>query len=545
MPVNLFGSSPVVLTLLFLVFVGISLICVLAVMRYRPFGWSKTSQPHQLSVEFLISLLATSPYHWIVWIHSNKSFLYDSKTQELLDLPPSGQASITDLSQCFSPQDSETLMQHLTIFDKVATESEMALTLAHGKQVSLLISPANQKDCTILWIREVPNTSTNSTNARIAEFSSTQIPIPFWNRSKNNEIIYGNNHFQKMILQDPALSDFLKQSGPITHPIQKDVILGGKPHRLFISEHPVEEGSGFIGYAIDLTNNNLEQAALKSDVSALQALLNQVPLGVAIYSPNQKLSFFNTSYSEMFSLDTEWLKQQPEFLEVLDHLHQRRLLTEQANFPAYKQLWLKMFDNFATPKQELIHLPDERTLRMLAAPFGQGGLFFIFENITEKLVLERKANTQEAVNQEALEQLQEGVIVFASDNRLKLANTAFAKLWKLSPESLAVGRHISDVTDEMKNYFSYGQNWQRYKQHLIESLNDRKPKSGELNRKDGTIFSFSYVPLPDGTHLLSYSDITDSKRIHKALIERAKAFEEANNIKSNFLDNISENLKTA
>ncbi|MEN8236650.1 MAG: PAS-domain containing protein [Pseudomonadota bacterium] len=542
---NFFDSSLVVFTLFVIGVMALLFACALLTSRYWPGFWKFFFKSDQPSIDLLTSLLAASPYHWVVWMRSKEIFLYDQETRKLLDLPLPGQTSLENISQCFSPPDSITFKNSLQNFTEDTTSPEITLSLARAGQVSLLISPTNNKDCTILWIRKSTSPSQNTPQSAPTDSKSqlASLPLPIWKRSQDRQITDGNLHFQKLISADPALSDFLTQSAPTTRSIQRKVLIGDQPHEFLINEVILEDGSSSIGYAIDLTDTNLAQKNLENNASAFRALLDQLPLGIAIYNHKQKLMFSNVAYCQMFHLDTKWLSSQPELSEMLDHLHHRHLLTEQADFPSYKQQWLSMFNSFASPKQELIHLPDERTLRMLAAPFGQGGLFFAFENITDQLVLARKANTQVTLNQEILDQLQEGAAVFASDNRLKLANPAFAKLWNLPSEALTAGRHISELMDDIKNYFCYGQNWKRYKQHLIEGLTDRKAKKGELTRKDGRVFSFSYVPLPDGTHLLSYADITDSKKIRQAMIDSSKAFDKAEAIKSDFLANMSGNLK--
>jgi signal transduction histidine kinase len=52
------------------------------------------------------------------------------------------------------------------------------------------------------------------------------------------------------------------------------------------------------------------------------------------------------------------------------------------------------------------------------------------------------------------------------------------------------------------------------------------------------------VPLPDGNTLLTYMDVTDTTRIENALRERAEALEAADRLKTNFLSNVSYELRT-
>jgi signal transduction histidine kinase len=61
---------------------------------------------------------------------------------------------------------------------------------------------------------------------------------------------------------------------------------------------------------------------------------------------------------------------------------------------------------------------------------------------------------------------------------------------------------------------------------------------------DGRHFEYAAVPLPDGNALFTMVDVTDSSRIEAALRERATALEEADRVKTDFVANMSYELRT-
>ena len=80
----------------------------------------------------------------------------------------------------------------------------------------------------------------------------------------------------------------------------------------------------------------------------------------------------------------------------------------------------------------------------------------LFDDVTERLDLERRFDALISVQRETLDNLSEGVAVFGSDGRLRLYNPVFAHMWQLAPSKLAERPHLrsriqSDSETKMLN----------------------------------------------------------------------------------------------
>lgn len=301
---------------------------------------------------------------------------------------------------------------------------------------------------------------------------------------------------------------------------------------------------GTIGWAQDLTDQETMQRDLHRHTRSHQQTLQNLTIPIEIYGPDQRLRFYNDAYAKLWDLDVMWLDTRPKMTEVLEQMRISRKLPEVANFPAFKEARQRLFTMLVDPQTDLNHLPDGTVLRMTVAPHPLGGLILTYEDVTDRLALQRSYNELIDVQRETLDQLYEGVAVYGSDGRVKLCNPSFLRLWQLPIDLLEEKPHISDIVAMTRAFFDPVGAWEDYHNWMIDLIADPKQENGRLERNDHSILEYSCVPLPDGGVLFTYLDITRASRSERQLHQKMESLEISRQVRGAYLEAVLSNVMT-
>lgn len=389
------------------------------------------------------------------------------------------------------------------------------------------------------------------------------LPRPVWRRGKDLDLVYCNEAYCAAVglPRDEVLRKQVEllgraeteqsrklareaQSSGRRQSLVRHAVAGGERRLFQISERALPDGS-LVGYAHDKTESEERRIELDRHIKAHAAVLQNLNVGIAILGADMQLDFHNNAYAELWQLDEDYLASRPHIADVLETLRSQRRLPEQADFADYKRAWLRRLQTMIEPFEDLMHVPDGTTLRMTASPHPFGGIILTFEDVTDRLTLERSYNTLIAVQQETLNNLNEGVAVFGQDGRLKLSTKAYAQIWGLPEELLDSEPHVRELLPLVRHFYDRDDDsWAEISNRTIAHTTEPDARSGRHERSDGRLIDWAQVPLPDGASLFTYVDVTDSIRVERALRERAEALETADRLKSEFVANISYELRT-
>src|SRR5437763_8145150 len=382
------------------------------------------------------------------------------------------------------------------------------------------------------------------------------LPSPIWVRDETGKLVFANAAYARAVdakngadavergielFDRAAREEFLRAHETATaYAGRVPAIVAGSRRTYDVLSVPARRGSAGIG--IDATEADLMRGEIQRMIDAHRRTLDQLPTGVASFGSNQRLMFYNAAYRSLWDLDAAFLDQGPTDSAVLDRLRAARKLPEEADFRQWKAQLQDAYRALEA-REHTWHLPHGRTLRVITTPNPEGGVTYLFHDVTRRLDLERRFEALIRVQGETLDNLAEAVAVFASDGRLRLFTPVFARMWKLDPAALAERPHIEGVIGWCQALSGDDPIWPALRA-TVTAIDDRGSVTGRIHRRNGNVVDCATVPLPDGATLVTFQDVTDTFNVERALRERNEALEDADKIKIDFVHHVSYELRS-
>ncbi len=382
------------------------------------------------------------------------------------------------------------------------------------------------------------------------------LPMPFWQRSSTGEISWVNQAYADAVEAENA--EMVAEEGreflgtqardtmsakhaeePIFSDTVSTVVQGDR--KLF-SVTGFSATSGSAGIALDISENEAVRDENRRIQKSHSETLDQLTTAVAIFDNGEKLRFYNQAFQKLWDLDTGFLESAPENALVIDRLRSDGKLPEQTEWRRWLENVLSAYRS-VEPQEHWWHLPDGQTLRVIATPHPQGGVTWVFENLTEKIDLESRYTTAVRVQGETLDNLAEGVSVFGSDGRLQLSNPAFANLWGLPPEVVAEKTHISAIRAACDPLVEESP-WGDFVSAVTGFDDERRDRYDQIELKSGTVLRTALNPLPNGQVMLTFVDVTDSVNVERALKDKNEALQRTDRLKNDFVQHVSYELRS-
>ena len=388
---------------------------------------------------------------------------------------------------------------------------------------------------------------------------STALPMPVWFRHDDGRIEWVNEAYVKAVearddkevrerqiellemRQREAVQAALAKGEPYRERVH--IISGGarKAHDVVVL--PLDGATA--GAAIDVAALETAQGELGRHVAAYERTLDRVATGVAIFGPDQRLDVLQRGLSQAVAarLRLAAPPSRPTASCSIGCASCRACPRSSTTATGRPRSWPATRPARSTRTGGICSTAAPSTSSSSQRP--DGGLTYLYDDVTERFALESRYNALIDAQRETLDSLKEGVAVFATDGRLKLLQLGLrADLAPVAQHAAARARTSTRSSAQCSALYDDLPTWARISR-AVTGISDRRQQiAGQMTRPDQSVIDFAVAPLPDGATLITFADVTDSKRYERALLERNEALVAADRLKNQFISHVSYELRT-
>lgn len=294
-------------------------------------------------------------------------------------------------------------------------------------------------------------------------------------------------------------------------------------------------GGGWMTICDDVSRLARLEAELRVQTERSQHALSNMSHGLIMYDADSRVVVCNERFLNLYDLDPEIVKPGISHCTVIEHWMSRGNLSGMSA-DEFHDTRLKDVRSRKT-KTLLVMRYDGRMVQAVSRFLPDGGWVTVHEDVTERLQYEETLRQQNFMLDAALENMAQGLAFYDSDMRLRVCNTTYRNIYRLSPEETRPGTHLAElIARSMANgAFSSEYSPQQLLEAARARIANRDSSPMRLRMSNDTVISVRYCALAEGGFVATYEDITEREHAIGELSEQYRRFDAA-------LNNMSQGL---
>nr|WP_314072565.1 PAS-domain containing protein [uncultured Roseococcus sp.] len=335
------------------------------------------------------------------------------------------------------------------------------------------------------------------------------------------------------------VSHFRNLDRSVAHRTQRNLPDG---RRLDIASDPTPDG-GYVVSIADITALVRAEAEAEQRAGILKTMLENNTSGILLYSADRRLVAYNALASEFSEIDDLgiWVGRTLE-----ENLEVQALSGNLGEGEAGRRNLerLSALDR-SIPHRNRRQAKGGRTLIVSSDPTPDGGFVVSQTDVTAVVRAEAEAARRAEILGVMLGNIRHGIALFDAGGRLVASNAKLLEMLELPEALLPIGMSFEAMIGMLYERGEYGTDEEaRGHADLIRAHPRSKPIQSIRTRPNGAIMEVVSDPTPDGGWVITYTDVTEDRRIRSELEGARAASESANRAKSRFLATMSHELRT-
>jgi diguanylate cyclase (GGDEF)-like protein/PAS domain S-box-containing protein len=298
-----------------------------------------------------------------------------------------------------------------------------------------------------------------------------------------------------------------------------------------VRRQPMREG-GWVTTHEDITERQKLQLRLEQQNQQLDAAMNNMSQGLAMFDDEQRLVICNRHYAEMYRLTPDQIRPGATAREIVQHRFANGC------YPAADPQ--RRVDAFVARTwnmtSEVHELADGRIINVSYRKTANGGHVFTHQDITERQRLNAQLEQQHLLLKQqeeklrlknvqldaALNNMVQGLAMFDAELRVVIANNRYAEIYGLSAEQVAPGTTLRQILEcRIANGCCPG----KAADEMLDSMLGRtagKTYSHYTTRLiDSRCIAVSLQKMADGGTVTTHQDITEQRRSEAKIVHMA------------------------
>ena len=274
---------------------------------------------------------------------------------------------------------------------------------------------------------------------------------------------------------------------------------------------------GHISVVTDVTALHQAEAMARERAGMLDAILEALPDGVVVYGPDRRARMTNPAYRRI--LGEAAVQPGESFEEALA----RRVAAGELTPDTADELLLGEFGPAAGNGTAFRRLrPNGVAMVSRSSGLPDGGLVTVITDITALHQAEEELRRRAAMQDAMLATIRHGIILYGPDGRALASNRKTYELTGMPFDDPVIGETLPDLIDRQvaRGEVTPGRGAE------LKAMDRSRLHHYSRTRPDGCVVDIFSEPTPEGGFVITYSDVTEDRRI-RAELEQARTAAEA------------------
>ena len=264
-------------------------------------------------------------------------------------------------------------------------------------------------------------------------------------------------------------------------------------------------------------------ARLAEQHERLDAALENMLQGLAMFDAEQRLIVCNQRYADMYGLTADQVKPGTTVRQILEYRISNGFY-HVSDTESFVDSWI---GNFGEVSSRIQQLADGRIICVTRRSMANGGRLVTHEDVTERQKLherleqqhklleaqEGKLRLQNLQLEAALDNMVQGLAMFDSEQRLVVCNRRYAEIYELSPEQVKLGTTLQEI---IEHRVGNGLHSEKSSQEIVDSMLRGSDDSnfGQFHNQlsDGRCVAITVQRMANGGTVTTHHDITEQRR---------------------------------